>query len=377
MANRARDLDLMREALNLAEEGRYGALPNPLVGAVVTDQSGQIVGRGAHRYWGGDHAEVEALRQAGDGARGGTLYVTLEPCTHHGKTPPCADRIVAAGVNRVVIAMADPNPAAGGGADVLRRHDIEVVEGVCAGPARQLNRRWLTLIERHRPWIALKAAVSLDGRIATRTGESQWITGEAARRRGLELREELDAILVGVGTVLADDPRLTRRLQLNPAGKLLRIVLDSELRTPESSRLVREHPESVLLVHTERAPEKRRQRLQALGVSCEIVSQHTDGRVSVAHCMRMLASMMVSAVLVEGGASVHGAFVDAGLVDEAFWFVAPRIIGGTAAPAAVGGTGHGHLAEALQLQIEGVHRHGDDLEVHAVAQESSGVHGTD
>jgi diaminohydroxyphosphoribosylaminopyrimidine deaminase/5-amino-6-(5-phosphoribosylamino)uracil reductase len=367
----------MREALALAEAGRYGASPNPLVGALVVSPDGQVVGRGAHRRWGGDHAEVEALRSAGQHARGGTLYVTLEPCTHQGKTPPCVDQIIAAGIRRTVIAMADPNPAAAGGAEVLRRHGIVVVEGVLADAARRLNRRWLTLVHRQRPWIALKAAVTLDGRIATRTGESQWITGEPARRRGLELREELDAILVGVGTVLADDPRLTRRLRLNPVDRFFRIVLDSELRTPETAQLIRAAPESVVLLHTDRAPEHRRQRLTDLGVSCHAVNQDTHGRVSVAHCMGMLASIPVGAVLVEGGASVHGAFVDGGLVDETFWFVAPRIVGGDSASAAVGGTGHARLAQALQLQIEDVERHGEDLEIHAVSRECAGVYGSD
>ena len=170
MAGHTDDAAPMRAALDLAETGRYGASPNPLVGALVVDHNGTVVGRGAHRRWGGQHAEVEALDDAGDLARGSTLYVTLEPCTHHGKTPPCVDAILAAGVRRVVVAMADPNPTAGGGAAHLRNHGVEVVEGIEADAARRLNRRWLTLVERHRPWVALKAAVSLDGRIATRTG---------------------------------------------------------------------------------------------------------------------------------------------------------------------------------------------------------------
>ncbi len=217
--------------------GRYGASPNPMVGAVIVDAQGQLVGEGYHAAYGGPHAEIVALADAGERARGGTIYVTLEPCAHHGKTPPCVNAIIAAGLRRVVVALSEPTSQAGGGCDRLRAEGIEVREGSGAERSRTLNRRWLHWVRYHRPWVTLKAAVSLDGRVATREGHSKWITGEAARERGLELREEHDAILVGVETILADDPRLTRRLGLNPVSGWRRDC--SRLKAPHSDRCCR------------------------------------------------------------------------------------------------------------------------------------------
>ena len=252
----------MEHALALAARGRFGASPNPMVGAVVLDAAGQLAGEGYHARYGGPHAEIAALHQAGERARGGTLVVTLEPCTHHGKTPPCTDAIVAAGIRRVLVAMRDPHREAAGRVEHLRAEGVNVTVGRDANGARRLNRRWLTFIEERRPWVTMKAAVSLDGRIATRTGESQWITGEAARRRGLELREEHDAILVGVNTLLADDPHLTRRLGLNPSDSWWRVVLDSRLRTPSSARVLTSSPERTVIAHTTAATAEDRQRLE-------------------------------------------------------------------------------------------------------------------
>jgi diaminohydroxyphosphoribosylaminopyrimidine deaminase/5-amino-6-(5-phosphoribosylamino)uracil reductase len=370
------DSGWMDRALELAARGRCGTSPNPMVGAVVLDAAGSLVGEGFHALFGGAHAEIVALDAAAERARGGTMYVTLEPCAHHGKTPPCTEAVVSAEILRVVVAMRDPNPEARGGIEDLRRQGVavELCGAEVAKRAAALNRRWLRWTRARRPWVTLKAAVSLDGRIATRAGESHWITGEAARRRGHELREEHDAILVGVGTVLADNPRLTRRLGLNPVAGWRRVILDSRLRTPSESVVVRHNPEMTTIAHTAAAPAANRERLFGAGIrllELETASERVDLHGLLAH----LAGDGVAALLVEGGAAVHGSFADAGLVDEAVFFVAPMLLGGPA-PSAVAGTGVAKLDLAHRFQFERVGRCGPDLELHAVTAGNGDVHGT-
>jgi diaminohydroxyphosphoribosylaminopyrimidine deaminase/5-amino-6-(5-phosphoribosylamino)uracil reductase len=347
-----------------------------MVGAVVLDRDGQPVGEGFHRRCGGRHAEIHALTEAGGRARGGTIYVTLEPCVHHGRTPPCVEAILAAGVARVVYGVSDPNPPAAGGGEVLRAEGIEVTEGVGSESGRILNRRWLRWAQERRSWVSAKAAVSLDGRIATRTGHSTWITGEEARDRGLELREEHDAIVVGVDTVLADNPRLTRRLGLNPNEDWRRIILDSRLRTPSDAVVVQTNPELTLVAHTPDAAGADRQRLSDRGVELVEIPADEAGRVSVRDLLEHLGGRGIAALLVEGGATVHGSFFDADLVDEIYFFVAPIIIGGEA-PAAVAGLGVSDLDLARRYCFEEVCGHGDDLELHGVRPEDADVHGAD
>jgi diaminohydroxyphosphoribosylaminopyrimidine deaminase/5-amino-6-(5-phosphoribosylamino)uracil reductase len=366
----------MNRALELAARGRCGASPNPMVGAVVVDANGALIGEGFHAAFGGPHAEVAALAEAGHGARGGTLYVTLEPCSHHGKTPACVDAILAAGIRRVEIALADPTPKAGGGADRLRAEGVEVHEGTGSEQSRSLNRRWLHWAKFHRPWVTLKAAVSMDGKVATREGDSMWITGEAARNRGLELREEHDAILVGVETVLADDPRLTRRLGLNPVRGWRRVVLDSTLRTPTDAVVVRDEPEITLIIHTVEASADDRRRLRDAGVELVELRAGDDGRVDLEAVLDFLGRREFAALLVEGGPTIHGSFSDAGLVDEIALFMAPFLIGG-AAPSAVAGRGIATLEAAQRLCFEAIDRHGDDFEIRAVRCEEADVHGAD
>jgi len=366
----------MARALDLARRGRFGALPNPMVGAVVLDSEGRPVGEGYHAHCGGPHAEVHALAEAGDLARGGTIYVTLEPCSHHGRTPPCAEAIIAAGLRRVVVCVSDPNPIAAGGVERLAGEGIEVTEGVSSESGRILNRRWLRWAQDRRPWVTAKAAISLDGRIATRTGHSTWITGEAARDRGLELREEHDAILVGIDTVLADNPRLTRRLGLNPEDDLRRIILDSKLRTPSDAIVVQSDPELTMVVHTAEATAEDRKRLGETGVELVEIAADDRDRVSVPGLLDHLGGRGITALLVEGGATVHGSFFDADCVDELFFFVAPIVIGGEA-PAAVAGLGIADLDMARRYYFEEFRRHGDDLELHGVNQEDADVHGSD
>lgn len=366
----------MARALELAALGRFGASPNPMVGAVIIDSSGILVGEGYHRVFGGPHAEVAALAEAGESARGGTLYVTLEPCSHYGKTPPCVDAILAAGISRVVIAQGDPTDTAGGGAMRLESEGVDVHEGPGSDQSRILNRRWLRWARFHRPWVTLKAAVSMDGRVATREGDSQWITGDEARQRGLQMREEHDAILVGVETVLADDPRLTRRLGLNPGSGWRRIVLDSRLRTPTDAIVVQTDPESTLIAHTSEATAKDRRRLREAGVTMVELRAGDDGRIDLEALLDHLARQEVTALLVEGGPTVHGSFHDADLYDEIALFMAPFVIGGQA-PAAVAGRGIPNLEVAQRLQFEAIERHGDDLLVRAVRAEDADVHGSD
>lgn len=370
------DRPWMERALELAERGRCGASPNPMVGAVVLDRRGEVAGEGYHARYGGPHAEVEALARAGERARGGTLYVTLEPCNHHGKTPPCTEVVLAAGVTRVVAAMADPNPAAAGGSSRLRDAGLEISLGLLEDRARRLNRRWLRWTESARPWVTLKAAVSLDGRTATASGESKWITGEAARRRGLELREEHDAVLVGVGTVLADDPHLTRRLGLNPGSLYRRIILDSRLRTPVTALAAVKEPSQTLIVHTSGAPDDRREALARVGVELLEVDADARGMVDVKALLTALARRPLVALLVEGGAEVHGSFVDAGTVDEAIFFIAPILIGGESSRPSVAGLGAASLGAAPGFAIERVSQVGDDLEVAAISLENAHVHWT-
>jgi diaminohydroxyphosphoribosylaminopyrimidine deaminase / 5-amino-6-(5-phosphoribosylamino)uracil reductase len=372
----ADDLRWMERALELAARGRCGASPNPMVGAVILDADGDLAGEGYHAAYGGPHAEVVALAEAGDRARGGTLFVTLEPCSHHGKTPPCVDAVLAAGIRRTVIALAEPTPIAGGGADRLRTEGIEVDLGLGAERSRLLNRRWMHWVRLHRPWVTLKAAVSLDGRVATREGESKWITGEAARERSLELREEHDAILVGVETILADDPQLTRRLGLNPVAGWRRIVLDTRLRTPSDAVVVQTQPEATMIVHTVEASVEDRRRLREAGVELVELRAGDDGRVDLGALLDHLARKEIAALLVEGGPTVHGSFNDGDLVDEIALFVAPFVIGGNA-PAAVAGTGVATLEAAQRLCFEDIDRHGDDLEIRAVRPEEADVYRVD
>jgi diaminohydroxyphosphoribosylaminopyrimidine deaminase/5-amino-6-(5-phosphoribosylamino)uracil reductase len=286
------------------------------------------------------------------------------------------DSILAAGLERVVIALTEPTTLAGGGADRLRTEGVEVREGPGAEHSRSLNRRWLHWARFHRPWVTMKAAVSLDGRVATREGHSKWITGEGARNRSLELREEHDAILVGVETILADDPRLTRRLGLNPVQGWRRIVLDSKLRTPSEAEVVKNRPEITLIYHTTEATAEDRRRLREAGVELIELRAGDDGRVDLEALLDHLARREVAALLVEGGPTVHGSFNDAELVDEVALFVAPFIIGGKG-PSAVAGRGIASLEAANRLVFEDIDRHGEDLEIRAVRPEEADVHGAD
>jgi diaminohydroxyphosphoribosylaminopyrimidine deaminase / 5-amino-6-(5-phosphoribosylamino)uracil reductase len=344
----------LRRALRLAARGRYRAPPNPLVGAVIVQDDGCVVGEGHHARVGGPHAEVVALAQAGARARGATLYVSLEPCSHHGRTPPCTDAVLAAGLRRVVACHGDPDPRVRGeGFRRLRAAGVEVEVGPLAAQAVALNLPYLVARTLGRPFVTLKWAMSLDGKIATASGESQWISSPPARRWALEQRELHGAILVGIGTVLADDPRLTRRLH-RADGPILRVVLDRRLRTPPGARLFDEA--GPVRVYTEASEAARTRALEERGGQVIRLSEVTPEAV-----LADLAGAGIGAVLVEGGGEVAAAFVAAGCYDRVLAVVAPRLIAGRGAAGPLAGAGWLRLEEAPRLEGLASRRLGPDL----------------
>jgi len=333
----------MREALRLARKSPLWPYPNPWVGCVIV-QDGRIVGKGLHRGPGSNHAEVEALAAAGSRARGAALYVTLEPCCHHGQTPPCTDAIIKAGIREVSYALEDPNPLVSGrGAKILETHGLQVHRGLCSGQAAALNEGYLKFRATGMPFVTVKVATSLDGKIATRTGESKWITDTHARRRARELRAEHQAVLVGINTILADDPHLGPRAP--GAREPWRIVLDSRLRIPLECQAVKS--KKCIVACSTKASVRKKERLIRRGVN---VMAFDGKRVPLEPLLSKLAQQGILSLLVEGGGEVLGSFFDHQLVDRVYWFTAPVILGSSKSPAAVRGTGAALLAEASWLR---------------------------
>jgi diaminohydroxyphosphoribosylaminopyrimidine deaminase / 5-amino-6-(5-phosphoribosylamino)uracil reductase len=366
---RGADEAFMRLALRLARRGLGRTSPNPPVGAVVVT-NGVVVGRGYHRRAGEAHAEVEALRDAGRRARGATLYVTLEPCAHHGRTPPCADAVIAAGIRRVVIGTRDPNPSVpGNGMRRLRAAGLAVAGGVLQSACDELIAPFRKLVTTGLPFVTLKLAASLDGRIATAGGASRWITSEASRRHAHRLRAAHDAILVGAETVIHDDPQLTCRVRggHNP----LRIVLDGRLRLPLSARVLTNTASVATLVVTGRsAPQAKVRRIEALGVQVLRLPEQA-GRVSIRRVLRTVGQRGLASVLIEGGAQVAAAALTASVVDRLVVFYAPKLIGGDGKPM-IGPLGVRRMGQALQLGRLHVKRFASDV---LVATEVVGNHG--
>ncbi|MGE3538909.1 MAG: bifunctional diaminohydroxyphosphoribosylaminopyrimidine deaminase/5-amino-6-(5-phosphoribosylamino)uracil reductase RibD [Candidatus Tectimicrobiota bacterium] len=323
------DVPYMQQALALAQGGLGFVSPNPLVGCVIV-RAGQVVGRGYHQRYGGPHAEVFALQEAGDLAHDAVLYVSLEPCSHTGKTPPCVEAVIQARPRRVVAAMRDPNPlVAGGGLARLTEAGIAVTVGVCEAEARKLNEAFLKYITTRRPFVTLKSALTLDGKIATRTGASRWITGETARQYGHLLRHAADAMLVGAGTVLQDDPQLTTRLPDRQGVNPLRVIVDSTLRLPLTAQVFDVAAERrTLVATTARAAEARQAELRARGVEVVCLPATDKGRVELDALLRYLGERGIASVLVEGGATLSAALLKQRLVDKVLFFIAPKIIGG-------------------------------------------------
>lgn len=348
MNQKALDEKYMRMALRLAAKARGRTSPNPMVGAVLV-KNGRVLASGYHKKAGEPHAEAVALKKAGGAAKGATLYVTLEPCSHTNKrTPPCSPLVVSSGIKRVVVAMIDPNPkVSGGGVKTLRKAGIEVTTGVLEAEARKLNEAFIKYITTGMPFVTLKIAQTLDGKIATATGESKWITGEKAREEGRRLRDTNDAILVGVNTVLKDDPSLTTRA---PGGRdPIRIILDSKLRTPLAAKVITQSSSAKTYIATLDGMPKDKL-LKLLDAGAEIfIAKGKRGQIDLKYLMRMLGSQGVMSVLIEGGAEVNASALKSGIVDKVVVFVAPLLMTGRDSLCSIGGISPARLSRAVRL----------------------------
>lgn len=355
---------VMQHALELARTGLGFVEPNPPVGAVIVNEDLEVLGAGWHQRFGGPHAEIHALQAAGDAARGATLYVTLEPCCHFGKTPPCTQAVVAAGIGKVVVATNDPNPqVAGRGSQQLREAGVTVEHGLLREEAAALISPFAKLMLRGLPWIIAKWAMTLDGKLATPTGDSQWISNEASRRIVHELRGRMDAIVVGIGTALADDPRLTAR----PAGPrtALRIVVDRQARLPLDSQLVRTANDTPVLVATAtEAPAEKVSALEQAGVDVLRLPADAAGEVSLPALCDELGRRRFTNVLIEGGQKLLGACFDQRLIDEVYVFIAPKLVGGTDAPRSIAGRGVPLMNDALRLEHLEIRNIDSDVLIH-------------
>ncbi len=372
------DIPLMQQALDLARRGVGLTSPNPAVGAVVADQEGNVIGSGSHTYDGIKHAEVLALEQAGDKARGATLYLTLEPCSHQGRTGPCVDAVIAAGIKRVVAATHDPNPQVGGkGFAKLRAAGIKVTQGVLEHESMRLNEWFAKWIRTRLPLVTLKAGMTLDGKIAPPPGESDnpsalgaagassgWITSEEARAHVQTLRHANDAIMVGVGTIVADDPLLTDRSGEPRRRPLMRVIVDSRLRLPTKSRLAKTAKDDVI-VFCSFAEEKKKKALEKLGIQVEQVplGPANDGRPDLLRIARRLGELDITSLLIEGGALVNWAALASGIVDKVFLYYAPKILAGTGSVPFATGAGFRRMSEAASVKNITLHRFGEDFAV--------------
>jgi diaminohydroxyphosphoribosylaminopyrimidine deaminase / 5-amino-6-(5-phosphoribosylamino)uracil reductase len=349
----------MKMALDLAASAKGRTNPNPIVGAILV-KDGVIVGSGLHRKAGEPHAEVHAFRMAGEHAEGATLYVTLEPCSHFGKTPPCANLVKESNVARVVVAMQDPNPqVAGRGIGLLREAGIEVEVGVLEEEARILNERFVHNMVSRTPFVISKVAMTLDGKIAAYNGHSKWITGEESRHNVHLLRNEVDAILVGIGTVLADDPMLTTRLATGGKNPI-RVVLDSDLKTPLEAKIMDTTEAKTWIVAKEGADQAKAKVLEEKGIEIIYVPKTNSG-LDLAELLNKLYEKGVTDLLVEGGSEINGSFLRAGLINKYFIYVAPKILGGRDSLAPFTGDNVESMDEALNVTIHSVENFGEDI----------------
>lgn len=361
----------MRLAVREAQKGLGRTSPNPCVGAVVV-KDGRLIAKGYHRKAGTPHAEVHALNAAGKKARGATIYVTLEPCNHTGRTPPCTQAILASGIRRVVVGMLDPNPlVAGGGCKMLADNGLAVEHGVLADQCRELNRPFCKHITTGLPWVIMKAGLSIDGRLAVASGESGWITNEQSRREVHRLRDRVDAILIGSRTALTDDPSLTTRLPGRRGRDPLRIILDATLKLPPAAQMLRQESAAATWIFCgPDADPERAAALVAAGACIKPVALGDDGRLDLAAVLCELGRAGITSVLVEGGGRVHGAFLRAGLVDAVSLFVAPCFLGGDALPL-VDGLKLKTVQAAPRFRTTRVKRLGDDLLIEGLLGEAA------
>jgi diaminohydroxyphosphoribosylaminopyrimidine deaminase/5-amino-6-(5-phosphoribosylamino)uracil reductase len=352
------DERFMLRAIEIAEGGRGRTGPNPLVGAVIV-YGGEVVGEGFHEKVGESHAEVNALRQAGERARGSTVYVTLEPCNHHGRTPPCTEALLEAGVERVVMAIRDPNrEVEGGGKERLEQAGVSVEVGPLRALAERQNEAYVKKVKTGLPFVTLKMAMTVDGKVATRTGDSKWISSDEARSEVHLMRSWSDAVMVGIGTVLADDPRLTVRMGFKADPSPLRVVVDGRSRTPTSSKVADVTEAPTLVAVAGGAPAERVRALERNGVE---VHEIGHGAVELGALMELLGRRGVTALLVEGGPGLAGSLLDRGLIDKFVFYVAPKVVGGAASPGPFGGAGAASVAEAVSLRIDTVSTIGPDI----------------
>ena len=348
----------MKRALRLAEKGRGRTSPNPMVGAVIV-KNGKLVGEGYHVRAGTDHAEIVALKQAGEQARGATLYLNLEPCTHYGRTPPCAPAVIEAKVKRAVIGMEDPNPSVRGrGLESLKRAGLNVEVGILEKECRRLNEAFCKYIMKKEPFVILKVASTLDGKIATREGDSKWISGETSRHFVHRMRDQVEGVVVGIGTVLKDDPQLTARIK--KGRDPYRIILDSQLRIPEEAKVIGNSPWKTIVATTELGGRDKIERLEKKGVRVLTIPSKR-GRVDLRICLSKLGEMEMMSLLVEGGSQVNGSFLDEGLIDKILFFLSPKLIGDREALGIFGGSGKATLKEAIPLNELKVRRMGEDI----------------
>jgi diaminohydroxyphosphoribosylaminopyrimidine deaminase/5-amino-6-(5-phosphoribosylamino)uracil reductase len=377
MPNHLTDEHFLRQTLDLAGRGIGLTSPNPNVGAVIVDERGEVVGTGFHAYEGVKHAEVLALEQAGTKARGATLYINLEPCSHQGRTGPCADALIAAGIRRVVAGIVDPNPlVAGQGFARLRDAGIIVASGLLAEECMRLNDAFANYIRRRKPLVTLKTAMTLDGKIAPPPGESEnptalgvasvsggWITSEVARAHVQELRHQNDAIMVGVGTIIADDPLLTDRSGLPRRRPLMRVIVDSRLRLPLESRLVQSGQNDILVVCS-LAEEKRKQTLRDHGIRVEQIPAATaDGRPNMLSLVSLLGELEMTSLLIEGGAMINWAALHSDIVDKIFFYYAPKILAASGSVPFATATGFKRMNDAAYVKSLCLHRFGEDFAV--------------
>jgi diaminohydroxyphosphoribosylaminopyrimidine deaminase/5-amino-6-(5-phosphoribosylamino)uracil reductase len=352
------DEQWMKRVLRLAEKGKGRTSPNPMVGAILV-KGDKLVGEGYHAKAGEAHAEVVALQRAREEARGAILYLNMEPCTHYGKTPPCAPQVIEAGVKRVIIGMEDPNPLVKGkGVEILKRAGVDVEVGILEKECRRLNEAFCKYILKKEPFVILKVATTLDGKIATRNGDSKWISGEASRRFVHKLRNQVDGVLVGIGTVLKDDPLLTARIR---GGRdPYRIILDSRLKISEEARVIGTSPSRAIIVTTELAPRDKIERLEKRGVQILIFGSKEE-RINLRSCLSKLGEMGMMNLMVEGGSQVNGSFLDEGLIDKLLLFLSPKLIGDHQALGIFGGRGVSNLQEAIALKEIKTRKMGEDM----------------
>lgn len=365
------DEQYMEQALAIAQYATGRTSPNPMVGAVIV-RDGRVVGQGWHLQAGTPHAEINALKQAGELALGATMYVTLEPCSHHGRTGPCTEAVIAAGIKKVIVAMTDPNSlVAGTGISQLRAAGIEVVEGVLAEKSAKMNEVFIKWISTKMPFVVLKSAMSLDGKIAAHTGHSQWITGSKAREYVHQLRDSYDAILVGIGTVLADNPSLTTRLETQGKNPL-RIIVDSKARIPLDAQVVTDGLPTVVVVTPEAAQDKL-DALRACGIEV-LTIKATETGVNLQQLFKILGERQITSILIEGGASINASVLEENLVDKIQWFIAPKIIGGKSAPGPVGGIGVTDVNNAKIFEDISMGSIGEDILISAYLRQREGRH---